>query len=321
MRSSVPDTAPHATSFSREEWANLRDDAPLTLTEDDLRRLRGLNEPMPMAEVVDVYLPLARLINLHVDAARRLAQVVDTFLARPSLTPPFVVGIAGSVAAGKSTIARVMQALLQAGRSGEVSLVTTDGFLYDNAELESRGLLTRKGFPESYDLRRLVRFLADVKAGVPAVPAPVYSHLSYDIVPGEEILVRRPDVLILEGVNVLQAGRRKRGDPRVVVSDFFDFSIYVDADEPSLRAWYVDRFLRLRETAFRDPASYFHRFASLPPDEATALAVQIWQDINYVNLKTHIEGTRDRATVVLRKGAAHAVEEVLLHRAPDATPR
>jgi type I pantothenate kinase len=261
-------------------------------------------------------------VNLYVAAARGLLQVTDRFLGRPSLSPPFIVGIAGSVAAGKSTIARVLRALLARWPDhANVDLVTTDGFLYPNAVLTARGLMQRKGFPESYDVARLLRFLADVKSGRPEVAAPVYSHLTYDVVPGDQIVVRRPDVLIVEGINVLQAPPvRDDGDagarPRLVVSDFFDFSIYVDADEESLRRWYVERFLKLRDTAFRRPESYFHRYASLSGPEAVETAQRIWGEINYVNLKQNIEGTRERATVVLRKGADHLVEEVRLRRAP-----
>jgi type I pantothenate kinase len=319
--------------FTRAQWATLRASTPLLLGEDELRRLRGVNEPMPVEEVADVYLPLSRLINLYVGAARDLLQVTDRFLGRPSLAPPFVVAIAGSVAAGKSTAARVLRALLARWPSHpHVELVTTDGFLHPNAVLEARGLMRRKGFPESYDVARLLRFLGDLKAGAPDVAAPVYSHLRYDIVPGERQVLRRPDVVILEGINVLQAppldargeadaegteGGSGDGDgrPRLMVSDFIDFSIYVDADERSLARWYVERFLSLRDTAFRDPASYFHRYASLSEPEAVETAERIWAEINYVNLKRNIEGTRGRASVVLWKGPSHAVEEVRLRRA------
>jgi type I pantothenate kinase len=308
--------------FTREQWATLRANTPLLLGEDELRRLRGVNEPVSAREVADVLLPLSRLVSLYVAAARGLLQVTDRFLGRPSLSPPFIVGIAGSVAAGKSTIARVLRALLARWPDhANVDLVTTDGFLYPNAVLTARGLMQRKGFPESYDVARLLRFLADVKSGRPEVAAPVYSHLTYDVVPGDQIVVRRPDVLIVEGINVLQAPPvRDDGEagarPRLVVSDFFDFSIYVDADEESLRRWYVERFLKLRDTAFRRPESYFHRYASLSEPEAVETAQRIWSEINYVNLKQNIEGTRERATVVLRKGADHLVEEVRLRRAP-----
>jgi type I pantothenate kinase len=319
----VEPTSPSYMSFTRAQWATLRASTPLLLDEDELRRLRGLNEPMPVDEVADIYLPLSRLINLYVEAARELLQVTDRFLGRPSVAPPFVVAIAGSVAAGKSTTARVLRALLGRWKSHpRVELVTTDGFLHPNAVLEARGLMHRKGFPESYDVARLLRFLADLKSGQPTVEAPVYSHLVYDLVPGERAVVRRPDVLILEGINVLQAagapGRDEDGRPRLMVSDFIDFSIYVDADEESLERWYVQRFLSLRDTAFRDPQSYFHRYAALSEAEAVDTARRIWREINWVNLKQNIEGTRERATVILRKGAGHAVEEVRLRRAPIA---
>ncbi|MBV9880986.1 MAG: type I pantothenate kinase [Gemmatirosa sp.] len=312
-------SAPPFMTFTRAQWAPLRANTPLLLTEADLEKLRGVNEPMPVEEVADVFLPLSRLVNLHVTAARRLRQVTDTFLGRPSLAPPFILGIAGSVAVGKSTIARVMRALLARWPAHpRVDLVTTDGFLLPNAVLEARGLMSRKGFPESYDVGRLLRFLADMKAGLPTIEAPVYSHLTYDIVPGETVVLERPDILIVEGINVLQGGARDgddAGKPRVFVSDFFDLSIYVDADEASLERWYVNRFLTLRDTAFRQPESYFHRFSLLTEQEAIDMAVRIWRDINLVNLEENIVGTRERATVILRKGRDHAVEEVKLRRA------
>jgi type I pantothenate kinase len=316
----APPAAPSFMSFTREQWATLRASTPLLLGEAELEQLRGLNEPTSVEEVEDVYLPLSRLVNLHVTAARALLQVTDTFLGRPSLAPPFILAIAGSVAAGKSTIARVLRALLARWPDHpRVELITTDGFLYPNAVLEARGLMRRKGFPESYDVGRLLRFLADVKAGRAEVVAPVYSHLTYDVVTDERVVVHRPDVLIVEGINVLQAPSAAPGggaQPRAVVSDFFDFSIYVDADEASLRRWYVERFLTLRDTAFRRPESYFHRYATLTEREAVETAERIWDEINYVNLKQNIEGTRERATLVLRKGADHLVEEVRLKRAP-----
>ena len=318
----VEPSSPSYMSFTRAQWATLRANTPLLLDEDELRRLRGVNEPMPVEEVAEIYLPLSRLINLHVEAARDLLQVTDRFLGRPSVAPPFVVAIAGSVAAGKSTTARVLRALLARWPTHpRVELVTTDGFLHPNAVLEARGLMHRKGFPESYDVARLLRFLTDLKAGRPTVEAPVYSHLVYDVVPDEAKTVRRPDVLILEGINVLQAPtatarEETDGRPRLMVSDFIDFSIYVDADEASLEQWYVRRFLSLRDTAFRDPASYFHRYAALSEAEAVETAQRIWRDINWVNLKQNIEGTRERASVILRKGTEHAVEEVRLRRAP-----
>ena len=306
-------------TFSRAEWAALRANTPLTLTEDDLAVLRGLNEPITLDEVAEILLPLTRLLNLHITAVQQLVRVTDNFLGRPSPPAPFVIGIAGSVSVGKSTIARVLREVLARWfEHRRVDHLTTDGFLYSNAVLEERGLMQRKGFPESFDLSRLVRFLADVKAGRD-VEAPVYSHLTYDIVPGELRRFSHPDVLIVEGINVLQPAPNSadRG-ARTVVSDFFDFSIFIDADEASLRQWYIQRFLTLRDTAFKRPESYFHRFAALSVGDATAMAGSIWDDINRVNLKQNIEGTRDRATVVLRKAPDHAVQEVWLRRATPA---
>ncbi|MBI3791565.1 MAG: type I pantothenate kinase [Gemmatimonadetes bacterium] len=278
--------------------------------------MRGLNEPITLDEVAEVVLPLTRLLNLHITAVQQLVRVTDSFLGRPSSPAPFVIGVAGSVAAGKSTIARVLREVLSRWvEHRSVELLTTDGFLHPNAVLEARGIMHRKGFPESYDLPRLVRFLADVKAGRDAT-APVYSHLSYDIVPGEARVFRHPDVLIVEGINVLQpAPNHGERGARTVVSDFFDFSIFIDAEATDLERWYVDRFLALCETAFRRPESYFHRFAALTHDEATATARKIWAEINLVNLTQNIASTRDRATIVLRKGPTHAVQEVWMRRA------
>jgi type I pantothenate kinase len=307
--------SPYA-AFSREQWARLRAATPLTLTDEELVQLRGLNEPMSLDEVRDVYLPLSRLLNLYVAASQNLNVVADLFLGTPARHVPFIVGVGGSVAVGKSTCARVLRALLARWPNHpKVDLVTTDGFLYPTATLEARGLMQRKGFPESYDLRRLLLFLAELKSGKEEVRAPVYSHLTYDIVPGQEQVVRQlvlqPDIVILEGLNVLQSGE---GHGRVFVSDFFDFSIYVDAGEPCLERWYVERFLRLRETAFRDPSSYFHHYASLTTDEAVATARQIWEEINGPNLRENIHPTRDRARLVLVKSADHSVVEVRLRR-------
>jgi type I pantothenate kinase len=301
-------------SFERDEWARLRASTPLTLAEPDLDELRGINEALDLDEIADVYLPLSRLLNLYVSATQSLHRVTDTFLGQPAPKVPYVIGVAGSVAVGKSTTARILQALL--GRWPDhptVDLVTTDGFLHPNAVLEERGLMARKGFPESYDTRRLVQFMADVKAGRPEVLAPVYSHEVYDVVPGEVQAVRRPDVVIVEGLNVLQtesAGRTQR----VFVSDFFDFSIYVDADEAQILRWYVQRFMTLRETVFRSERSFFRRFADLTDEEAEATASGIWRDINGRNLVENILPTRDRADLVLRKGADHRVEQVRLRK-------
>lgn len=316
-----PETGLSYVTFSRDDWAALRANTPLTLTEDDLAALRGLNEPITLDEVAEIILPLTRLLNLHITAVQQLVRVTDNFLGLPSRPAPFVIGVAGSVAAGKSTIARVLREVLSRWfEHRRVDLLTTDGFLYTNAVLEERGLMQRKGFPESYDLPRLVRFLADVKAGRTA-SAPVYSHLSYDIVPGDVKTFANLDVLIVEGINVLQPApsSAERG-ARTVVSDFFDFSIFIDADEPSLRTWYIQRFLALRDTAFRNPESYFHRFSKLSEAEAAAMAGKIWDEINRVNLKQNIEGTRDRATVVLRKAPSHAVQEVWLRRPSAPAP-
>jgi type I pantothenate kinase len=295
--------------FERSAWAELRNSTPLTLTERDLTELQGINEQLSLDEVVAIYLPLSRLLNLYVAATQMLHRATDTFLGRPSARVPYLIGVAGSVAAGKSTTARLLQALLSRWPDHrQVDLVTTDGFLYPNAVLEARGLMNRKGFPESYDQRALLTFVAAVKSGQPEVTAPVYSHLSYDIVPGEAIAVRQPDIVIIEGLNVLQVGAR------LSVSDFFDFTIYVDADESLLKTWYVERFLRLRETAFKDPASYFKHFAELPEAEATSIARQIWDEINGRNLRENILPTRERATLILTKGDRHRIERVRLRK-------
>ena len=309
--------------FDRAEWARLRAATPLSLFESDLVELQGLNERVSLAEVEAVYLPLSRLLNLQVAATQTLHKATDMFLGRLPRPTPFVIGIGGSVAVGKSTFARILKALLSRWPDHpHVDLVTTDGFLYPNQVLAERGLMQRKGFPESYDLRRLVEFMGDVKAADHDVRAPVYSHQAYDIVPGEFQLVTRPEILIVEGLNVLQTGESSRPSPRprdsarprVFVSDFFDFSIYLDADEGDIEAWYVDRFLALRQTVFRDPRSYFHRYASLSDTEAVATAREIWRTINGVNLRENIKPTRERARLVLEKGSDHAVRRVRLRR-------
>src|SRR5207247_1261452 len=302
--------------FSRAEWAERREDTPMTLTSEEVSRVRSLHDRLDMAEVEEIYLPVARLLSLYVAATQRLFRAQQNFLGTEDAKVPFIIGVAGSVAVGKSTTARVLQALLARWPNmPKVDLVTTDGFLYPNAILEREDLMEKKGFPESYDLPALLSFLSDIKAGRRPVRAPVYSHLVYDIVPNEWIEVDRPDILIVEGVNVLQTGRLPRDGKAVpVVSDFFDFSVYIDADEPVLREWYVKRFLALRDTAFHDPKSYFHRYAPLSDEEATATAIAIWERTNLANLEDNILPTRPRATLILKKRADHLVETVALRR-------
>jgi type I pantothenate kinase len=304
------------TELSRAEWGRLRADTPLTLTPEDLLRLQGLNERVAMDEVVEVYLPLSRLLNLHVAAEQVLYQARATFLGDVTAKVPYVIGLAGSVAVGKSTTARILRELLAHWpEHPKVDLVTTDGFLYPRRRLEAQGLMQRKGFPESYDLRRLVQFLADVKAGRSPVSCPVYSHLTYDIIPGEAAVIDGPDIVILEGLNVLQpAPPGLHLDPRVSVSDFFDFSIYVDASEVDTRRWYIERFLLLRATAFKEPASYFHRYAALSDEAAEQVAGVIWDTINGPNLRENILPTRERAHLILVKGPDHAVETIRLRK-------
>jgi type I pantothenate kinase len=307
--------SPYVT-FERGEWARLRAATPLTLTDADLVSLRGVNEYVSLEEVAEVYLPLSRLLNLYVGAAQTLHKVTDTFLGKPAAPVPYIIGVAGSVAVGKSTLARILRAILARWPNHpKVDLVTTDGFLYPNKVLEERGLMDRKGFPESYDLRRLMGFMAELKSGAEEARAPVYSHLIYDIVPGQQKVVRRPDIVVVEGLNVLQTpdGARRRS-LRTFVSDFFDFSIYVDADEADVEDWYVDRFLTLRDTAFRDPNSYFRRFADLSEEEAVTTARRIWSEVNGLNLRQNILPTRDRARLIVRKARDHSVTEVRLRK-------
>jgi type I pantothenate kinase len=298
-------------TFSREEWKDLRASTPLTIREKDLEMLRGINERISLDEVAEVYLPLTRLLNLYVSATQNLHKVSSTFLGTLAPKVPYVIGVAGSVAVGKSTFARILQALLSRWPDHpKVDLVTTDGFLYPNAVLDARGIMNRKGFPESYDTRRLLTFLREVKSGENDARAPVYSHVVYDIVPDEELVVRRPDILILEGLNVLQITM----DAREFVSDYFDFSIFIEAAEPDIERWYIERFLKLRETVFMDPRSYFRHYADLSEEEAAATAHAIWRDINGKNLAENIQPTRDRASLIMCKAADHAVTEVRLRK-------
>ena len=304
-------TASRYLRFTRAEWARLRADTPLTLTEADLKRLSGLNERVSLDEVTDVYLPLSRLLNLHVDASQVLHGATATFLGSRVAKVPYMIGLAGSVAVGKSTIARIMRELLAHWPNHtRVDLVATDGFLLPTQVLQARNLMARKGFPESYDVRALIQFLADVKGGHAAVPVPVYSHLIYDVLPDRFDVVDQPDVVIVEGLNILQAGSGQT----TFASDFFDFTIYVDAEVGDVRRWYIERFFALRRTAFADPASFFHRYADLTDDEAEATAARIWGEINEPNLLENILPTRDRAHLILTKGPDHSVQGVQLRK-------
>ncbi len=304
------------TTFTREEWFALAGKTPLPLTEADIARVRGLGDPVDLVEVDHVYRPLSRLLDLYSAAIGGLHGVTDEFLGGRASRTPFVIAVAGSVAVGKSTTARVLRELMARWPgSPHVELVTTDGFLYSNAVLQDRGLLLKKGFPESYDRKALRAFVAAVKSGVGEVTAPVYSHHTYDIVPGEVTTVSSPDVLIIEGLNVLQPASLRDADVgALAVSDYFDVSIYVDADAADVRRWYVDRFLSLRATAFSQPGSYFRMFATLTDEEARERAGEIWDSINAPNLERNIAPTRSRATIILRKGPDHAVERVHLRK-------
>jgi type I pantothenate kinase len=302
--------SPAYIDFDAESWAQLRASTPLTLNEDDVEKLRGISVQLDIDMVQNAFLPLSRLLNLHVQGSHLLASVTDTFLGTPPRKIPFIVGVAGSVAVGKSTISRVLQALLSRWpQHPKVDLVTTDGFLHPNEVLGERGLLERKGFPESYDRRALLEFVSRAKAGDEHLDVPVYSHIQYDVIEGERRVISSPDILILEGLNVLQAG-----DSGAFVSDYFDFSIFVDAEEADIRSWYVERFLELKRTAFAQPDAYFRRYADLTEEEAVEVATEIWESINLVNLTENILPTKERASVILEKAADHEIERVRLRR-------
>lgn len=299
---------PFYIDFDRESWAALRANTPLTLDEADIEKIRGISVVLDIDMVESTYLPLSRLLNLRVQASHQLATVTDTFLGTPPAPVPFIIGIAGSVAVGKSTISRVLQEILSRWpHHPRVDLVTTDGFLLPNEVLEERDLMERKGFPESYDRVRLLEFIARAKAGEPQLEVPIYSHVSYDVIPDEYRIVDRPDILILEGLNVLQAG-----SSGAFVSDYFDFSIFVDADTADIRDWYIERFLTLRDTAFAQPNAYFNRYSTLSEEEAVDVASDIWRRINEANLIENILPTRARATLILEKAADHSVDRVRL---------
>jgi type I pantothenate kinase len=302
--------------FTRADWARLRADTPMTLTEQDLIHLKGINVNLSLEEVEEVFLPLSRLLNFYVSAQQRLYRETQGFLGHPEARVPYIIGMAGSVAVGKSTTARILQALLSRWPNHpKVELVTTDGYLYPNRILEERGLMRRKGFPESFDLRRLIRFLSDVKAGRTGVETPVYSHHVYDIVRDQTVRVDAPDIVIVEGLNVLQAGQAPQGGRHsTFVSDFFDLTVYVHAETPVIRQWYVNRFMTFRERAKQDPTSYFYRFRDLNDDEARDHASWIWREINEVNLVENILPTRWRARLILDKGPDHRVRSVALRK-------
>ena len=302
--------------FDRTQWAALRDSVPLTLSEEEIVKLKGINEDLSLEEVAQIYLPLSRLLNFYISSNLRRQAVLEQFLGTDGQKIPYVIGIAGSGAVGKSTTARLLQALLSSWpEHRSVELITTDGFLHPNKVLNERGLMKKKGFPQSYDMHSLVKFVSEVKSGAKRVTAPVYSHLIYDVVPEGNKVIEQPDILILEGLNVLQSGMDYPHDPhRVFVSDFVDFSIYVDAPEELLQSWYINRFLKFRQGAFSNPDSYFHNYSKLPEPEAVNIATQLWNEINGLNLQENILPTRERASLIMTKSANHAVESVRLRK-------
>lgn len=303
--------------FNRRDWAKLRADTPLTLEEEDLRRLRGINVDLSIEEVETIFLPLSRLLNLYIGASQNLYGATSAFLGHHNRRVPYIIGLAGSVAVGKSTTSRILRELLAYWPEHmSVALVTTDGFLYPNAELERRSLMHRKGFPETYDIAKILEFVFTLKSGQANIKVPIYSHLQYDILPNEFVTLKQPDVVIIEGLTVLQTGDPGLDvdKPRVFVSDFFDFQIFVDAETKNIRRWYIERFLKLRDTAFKDPTSYFHRYAHLNDIETTTLADSIWSNINKINLIENILPTRERADLILRKDKNHHVKKVRLRK-------
>ncbi len=310
------DTVSPFLYFSSREWEQFKADTPLTLSEDEVRRLRSLNDPVSLDEVQRIYLSLSRLLYSHVESAQSLFQQRSRFLNITGEKTPFIIGIAGSVAVGKSTTARILKELLARWPSSpKVDLVTTDGFLHSNAELENRGLMKKKGFPESYNVKEVLRFLSDIKAGKSNVHAPLYSHIHYDVLPDKFSIIDQPDILIFEGINVLQSSDIvKDGVAIPFVSDYFDFSIFIDAKKEYVENWYIERFLRLRDTAFRDPASFFHRYSQISEEEALEYGQNLWNNINLTNLRENILPTRPRADLILRKGSNHLVKQVALRK-------